>query len=60
MIKAVRAVYEGILIVGGGISTPQDAKAVAKAGADIIVIGNMLESPKFETTLSDICKSVSL
>lgn len=60
MVKAVRAVYEGILIVGGGISNTQDAKAVAKAGADIIVIGTMLESAEFESTLSDICKSVSL
>ncbi len=31
------------LIVGGGIKTPEKAAAAAQAGADIIVIGNILE-----------------
>ena len=59
MITTVRKVYEGTLIVGGGIRSPEDAKVAAKAGADIIVIGTMLESSDFEKTLSDICSAVS-
>lgn len=31
------------LIVGGGIKTPERAQASAEAGADIVVIGNILE-----------------
>jgi phosphoglycerol geranylgeranyltransferase len=59
VIAAVRKVYDGILIVGGGIKSPEDAKAAANAGADIIVIGTMLELEGFTPILSDICKSVS-
>jgi phosphoglycerol geranylgeranyltransferase len=59
LIASVRQVYEGILIVGGGIKTPEDAAAAARAGADIIVIGTMLETDGFEDTLRDICKLVS-
>lgn len=59
MVAAVRKVYEGTLIVGGGIRNAEDAKRVASAGADIIVIGTMLEMDDFMPALSDICKSVS-
>ncbi len=34
------------LIVGGGIRTPEAAHAAAKAGADIVVIGNHLEKSR--------------
>ncbi|MDG6982973.1 MAG: geranylgeranylglyceryl/heptaprenylglyceryl phosphate synthase [Nitrososphaerota archaeon] len=56
-IRAVRKVYDGILIVGGGITTPEAATTAAKAGADILVIGNLLQSSGFETTLEQIAKS---
>ena len=59
VIATVRKVYDGILIVGGGIKSPEDARAAAKAGADIIVIGTMLEMEGFASILSDICKVVS-
>jgi phosphoglycerol geranylgeranyltransferase len=43
MIAAVKA-YTGIpVIVGGGIRTAEDARAVSKAGADIIVTGTVVE-----------------
>jgi phosphoglycerol geranylgeranyltransferase len=58
-IAAARKAYDGTLIVGGGIKSVQDAKAAADAGADIVVIGTLLEKKGFESTLSDICKSVS-
>jgi phosphoglycerol geranylgeranyltransferase len=43
MVAAVRKHYEGKLIVGGGIRTPETAAQIAKAGADIIVVGTMIE-----------------
>ena len=53
-IKAVRKVYDGLLIVGGGITTPEAAAKVGKGGADILVVGNLLQSPGYETTLKEI------
>ena len=57
-IRAVRGVYDGILIVGGGITSPGPARRAAKAGADILVIGNLLQSNGFENTLKLIAESV--
>ncbi|HUK79998.1 MAG TPA: geranylgeranylglyceryl/heptaprenylglyceryl phosphate synthase [Nitrososphaerales archaeon] len=57
-IRAVRKFYDGLLIVGGGITTAEIAKKTAKAGADILVIGNLLQSSGFEKTLEKITVSV--
>ena len=43
MISKVKQTIEIPLIVGGGINTPEKAAAAAKAGADIVVVGNALE-----------------
>ena len=43
IIQAVRANITVPLIVGGGIRTPEYAKKLVDAGADFIVIGNVLE-----------------
>jgi phosphoglycerol geranylgeranyltransferase len=43
MISAVRDAIDVPLIVGGGIRTGEDAKAVKEAGADIIVTGTIVE-----------------
>ena len=43
MISKVKQTIEIPLIVGGGINTPEKAATAAKAGADIIVVGNALE-----------------
>ena len=59
MIATVRRVYEGTLIVGGGITTVEAAQKAASAGADIIVIGSMLETKNFEPLLTSICNSIS-
>lgn len=43
IIKAVKAEISVPLIVGGGIRTPEYAKTLVEAGADFIVVGNVLE-----------------
>jgi len=58
IIRAVRRVYDGILIVGGGITTPESAHRTAKAGADVLVIGNLLQSDGFEKPLKQIVGAV--
>ena len=57
-IHAVRKVYTGMLIVGGGITSAETASRAAKAGADIIVIGNLLARAGFETTLRQIAQAL--
>jgi len=44
MIKAVKEHIDVPLIVGGGIKTAQIAHEKAKAGADFVVIGTVLEN----------------
>jgi phosphoglycerol geranylgeranyltransferase len=56
-IKQVRKFYDGILIVGGGITSGEIAGRVAKAGADIIVVGNLLQAEGYERTLRQIATS---
>jgi len=57
-IQAVRRVYDGLIIVGGGITTPETANKAAKAGANILVIGNLLQSFGFEETLIQIVRAL--
>lgn len=53
-IRAVRKVYNGILIVGGGITGAPAAARASKAGADLLVVGNLLQSSGYETALRQI------
>lgn len=57
-IRAVRSQYNGILIVGGGITTPEAAKRAAGAGADILVIGSLLETRGFEPIMRAIVDAI--
>lgn len=59
MVSSVRKVYNGTLIVGGGITSAEAAKSASVAGAEIIVIGTMLESDNFDSTLTGICSAIS-
>jgi phosphoglycerol geranylgeranyltransferase len=43
MIRAVRNAVSVPIIVGGGITTPEAARQVCAAGADVVVVGNILE-----------------
>ncbi len=58
VIKAVRKYFDGLLIVGGGITEPAAASSTSKAGADILVIGNLLESTNFESKFKAIVEAV--
>jgi phosphoglycerol geranylgeranyltransferase len=57
-IKLVRKFYDGILIVGGGITSKEAAGRAAKAGADVLVVGNLLQTPGYEKTLREITKAI--
>ena len=43
MIRAVRSAVSCVLLVGGGIRTPEMADTAWSAGADVVVVGNALE-----------------
>lgn len=53
-IQYVRKLYEGLLLVGGGIRDQRTAQAAIRAGADIIVVGNLIETQSFEEALRQI------
>ena len=57
-IKAARKAYKGLLLVGGGITNGHAAEKVARAGADVLVVGNLLQKSGYQETLSEIVKSV--
>jgi heptaprenylglyceryl phosphate synthase len=46
------------LVVGGGITTPAVATALAEAGADLLVIGNLLEAKDFKNRLKPIARAL--
>ncbi len=56
VVKAVRKSFKGLLVVGGGITTPEIAASLADAGADLLVIGNLLETKDFKKKLVPITK----
>jgi phosphoglycerol geranylgeranyltransferase len=59
MISNVRKYYDGLLIVGGGIKNSSIAKELAEAGADILVIGTLLErDPDWEKKFNDIIMAI--
>lgn len=60
MIAAVKSQISIPLIVGGGIKNANTAKAIFEAGADIIVVGNKLETnPEFLDELGIVLKKVN-
>ena len=59
--EMITAVREGIgipLVVGGGITSPDKAREVALAGADIIVTGTLVENGDFEEPLRTVVRAV--
>jgi phosphoglycerol geranylgeranyltransferase len=59
MISNVRKYYDGLLIVGGGIKNSSIAKELTEAGADILVVGTLLErDPDWEKKFNDIIMAI--
>ena len=59
MISAVRKSVDTPIILGGGIRTPEQAIEAYEAGADVIVVGNQIESDlDFVSSLSKVKSSV--
>lgn len=59
MITLVKSLVDIPVIVGGGIRTPAQASKVAKAGADIVVTGTVIEGAEdIEATVSAIVRAV--
>jgi putative glycerol-1-phosphate prenyltransferase len=48
MVRAVKEVFPGPLLVGGGLRRPEELAAAARAGADLVVVGSRLESCPLE------------
>jgi len=57
-IRMVRKFYDGVLIVGGGITSPEAAGRAGRAGADILVVGNLLQTEGYEKALRQIVAAV--
>jgi phosphoglycerol geranylgeranyltransferase len=58
MIRAVKQAIDAKLIVGGGIRSPEQALTAAKAGADIIVTGNITETSDANERISQIITAI--
>jgi len=58
MVKTVRKIFDGFLIVGGGIKDAKTAKNIVKAGADALVIGTFLEKGGNIKKLEQIAKAI--
>jgi len=57
MVKAVKGAIEIPLIVGGGVRKPEQARALAAAGADILVTGTLVESSDGVNRLGDVIRA---
>ena len=58
MVKTVRSVFDGFLIVGGGIKTAKIATSIIQAGADGLVIGTLLEQTGGLKKFTEMVKSI--
>ncbi|MDR0334595.1 MAG: geranylgeranylglyceryl/heptaprenylglyceryl phosphate synthase [Methanomassiliicoccaceae archaeon] len=57
MIRAVKEILSVPLIVGGGIRTPEAAKAARLAGADAVVTGTFVERCSDDSDLKNVIKA---
>jgi phosphoglycerol geranylgeranyltransferase len=59
MVASVRKYYKGVILIGGGIRTAETAKLISAAGADIIVVGTIIEKQRnWEDILSSIINAI--
>ena len=58
VIRAVKDAVDILVVVGGGIRTPEAAQGVVKAGADVVVTGTIVEVAREGTALQKIVAAV--
>jgi len=58
LVKAVKTVTNLPLIVGGGIRTGEQVKDIVKAGASIVVTGNVLEEKKGKSKITELVENM--
>lgn len=58
IVSAAKKYYNGVLLVGGGIVTYEQAKPLVDAGADGIVIGNLIETPEGIMKFREMCSKL--
>jgi phosphoglycerol geranylgeranyltransferase len=60
IVKYVRKIYPGKLMVGGGIKSRKIAAKLISEGADILVIGNLVYEQNFDITLKNISEEIHM
>ena len=58
MVETVKKFTSIPLIIAGGMKTPEDAKAIAKAGADVVQIGTMFEKAAGPKEVKELCQKI--
>ena len=58
LVRAVKTVTNLPLIVGGGIRTGEQVKDIVKAGANIVVTGNVLEENKGKSKITELVENM--
>lgn len=58
MVRAVSEYVSVPLIIGGGVRTPEDARAAVEAGAGFVVTGNVLETDGRGTLISAFASAI--
>jgi len=58
VVRTVATYFKGLLIVGGGITNPKTASSLGRAGANLLVIGNLLERKGYGNKLQAIVNAV--
>jgi phosphoglycerol geranylgeranyltransferase len=58
VIRAVKDAVDILVVVGGGIRTPEAARGVVQAGADVVVTGTIVEVAREGSVLRKIVAAV--
>ena len=58
MVQTVISVFDGFLMVGGGIRSAKTASSLIKAGADGLVVGTLLEQTGGLKKFTEMVKSI--
>jgi putative glycerol-1-phosphate prenyltransferase len=60
MIAAVRHIFDGVLIIGGGIRDAEAAETAWNAGADVVVVGNAaFENPDSVREIAEVLNKMN-